>query len=388
MSTEPRAPLRLRPQDWPVPVRGEDWLGITDGVFLFHNDQPPDQQLIDMRISTQRIFLVTLVRPTPHIQPASFPRDFREFQLPLQGDRLLIRKAYAFSSPAAALIPLPGDAIPTGQDHPMPDATSPSRPRVLPAHTADAVLLALELEERWAEDWDTTAKGGARALLKMLGPLLPPPHRPLDVFAPATRGEVLGQRTLRATARVPAPALAHALRLSGTGGLILRPFRVDGPSPHSVVWLPGNLATVLEAAASLPNACGVVANARGLGVRVLATDYPAAFATLRKTAPPPPKLYYELAGLPLDTTAEPLAAALSAEGWTATPLRTFVRSNRRVWVLQAEGPPGFELLHTTVGTATLQLARDRPPRPAPAWQRVTAPVKGFKLVSPAQPSPA
>ena len=67
MSTVPRAPLRLRPHDWPVPLCGEDWLGITDGVFLFQKEQPPDQQLIDMRISTQRIFLVTLVLQTHNI---------------------------------------------------------------------------------------------------------------------------------------------------------------------------------------------------------------------------------------------------------------------------------------------------------------------------------
>ena len=166
--------------------------------------------------------------------------------------------------------------------------------------------------------------------------------------------------------------MPHALRCSGTGGLILRPFRVDGPSPHSVVWLPVDLATVLQAAASFPTACGVVANARGLGVRVPAMEYPAAFAALRKAPPPPPKLYYELAGLPLGMTAEPLAAALLAEGWTATPLRTFVRSRRRVWVLQAETPPEFDLLATDDGLATLQAARDRPPRPQPTWQKVTA----------------
>ena len=130
-----------------------------------------------------------------------------------------MRKAYAFCSPAAASVPLTGDLPTAGPDHPMPDAdshTARARPRDLSAAAADAVPLALEFEERWAADWTATVKGGPRALLKLLGALLPPPHRPLDVFALATRGDLLGQRTLRATARIPASVLPHALRLSGT----------------------------------------------------------------------------------------------------------------------------------------------------------------------------
>ena len=129
-----------------------------------------------------------------------------------------MRKAYAFCSPAAALIPLPGEAPASGSDDLMPDApAAAARPRALAAAAADATLLALELEERWAPEWAATARGGSRALSKLLGALLPSPHRPLDVFALATRGDIQGQRTLRATARIPAAALPQALRLSGTG---------------------------------------------------------------------------------------------------------------------------------------------------------------------------
>ena len=265
-----------------------------------------------------------------------------------------------------------------------------ARPRDLSAAAADAVPLALELEERWAADWAATVKGGPRALLKLLGALLPPPHRPLDVFALATRGDLLGQRTLRATARIPAAALPHALRLSGTGGLMIRPFRVDGPSPYAVVWVPGALPAVLLAAASFTLTCGLVSNARGLGVRVLSQDYPAAFAALRQAPPPARKLFYELAGAPLDVTAEPLAAALRAKGWTATPLRSFVRSGRRCWVLQAESAPEFSLLRTEAGLATLQPARDRPPRPSLPWTKVTAgaPAPAPALQAAAPPSTA
>ena len=53
---------------------------------------------------------------------------------------------------------------------------------------------------------------------------------------------------------------------------MLRPFRVDGPSPYAVVWVPGALPAVLLAAASFSGACGLVSNALGLGVRVLTDD--------------------------------------------------------------------------------------------------------------------
>ena len=160
------------------------------------------------------------------------------------------------------------------------------------------------------------------------------------------------------------------LRLSGTGGLIVRPFRVDGPSPYSVVWVPDALPAALLAAASLPNGCGLVANGRGLGIRVPAEDYATAYAVLRKAQPPAPLVNFELAGAPLGLTSEPLAAALRAEGWPATPLRTFVRNGRRSWILSAEGPPTFSLLRTDEGLATLQPARDRPPRPQQPWTQI------------------
>ncbi len=158
------------------------------------------------------------------------------------------------------------------------------------------------------------------------------------------------------------------LRLSGTGGLIVRPFRVDGPSPYSVVWVPDALPAALLAAASLPNGCGLVANGRGLGIRVPAEDYATAYAVLRKAQPPAPLVYFELAGAPLGLTPEPLAAALRAEGWPATPLRTFVRNGRRSWILSAEGLPTFSLLRTDEGLSTMQPARDLPldkSRPVP-----------------------
>ena len=377
-----------------MPVQGAAWPGGFDGVLLLGDSLPSAEQLTALAQSPHRVFLVSLRRPpapaaagpTPSTpvpqQPPSTPSapvpipTPRLLTLPLQGARLLVRKAYVFCSPAAVSVPLTGDPSTAESDHPMPDAPSATTPgwtgaRDLSAATADAVLLALELEERWAADWDATAQGGPRALLKMLAALMPPPHRPLDVFALATRGELLGQRTLRATARIPAAAVLDVLRLSGTGGLIIRPFRVDGPSPHSVVWVPGALPDALQAAASLPGACGLVANARGLGIRVLAADYAGAYAALRQAPPPAPKLFYELAGAPLDLTAEPLAAALRAEGWTATPLRSFVRSGRRCWVLQAEAAPEFSLLRTAAGLATLQPARDRPPRRSQPWTKVT-----------------
>ena len=395
----PAAPpaLRLRPEDWPVPVRDPGWADAADGVLFLGNSPPTPEQLTALPQSPHQIFLVCLRRPPPApaapgpasaSPPPAHPTP-RQFSLPLQGARLLVRPAYAFCSPAAASTPLPGEPPTAGADHSMPDASSAATPslaraRDLSAAAADAVLLALELEERWAPDWAATVQGGPRALLKLLSALLPAPHGPLDVFALATRGELLGQRVLRATARIPAAALSQALRLSGTGGLIVRPFRVDGPSPYSVVWVPGDLSAGLLAAASFPGACGLVANARGLGVRVLAADYPAAYAALRQAPAPAPKLYFELAGAPLGLTAEPLASALRAEGWTATPLRTFVRSGRRCWVLQAESMPEFSLLRTEAGLATLQPARDRPPRPSTAWTRLRASAP----VAPPAPAPA
>ena len=282
--------------------------------------------------------------------------------------RLTIRTSFIYTSAAAANLHLPGQP-PSPTSSSTSSATSTVRRLTT---TTDTVLVSIEMDERWASSWAEAAQG-PRSLKQRLLPLLPPPHQPLDVFSLATKGDLVGQRVLRATARIPAAALDATLAKSGHTGLFVRPFRTDGPSPHSIIWLPDlNLAAALQQAATLPSALGLVPNARGLGVRVRSNDYAAAYAALRQTSPPAPVSYYELAGAPPDLTANALAAALQTQGWTATPLRTFMRSGRRHWIIQSATTPTFSLLHTADGIATLQPARDRP-RPPTAWQRVARP---------------
>ena len=165
----PAAPavLCLRQEDWPVPIRDGAWPGGADGVLFLGDSLPTAEQLAALAQSPHRIFLVSLQRPPsvpaaasltsvppPSSQSPSAPVPTpapRPLNLPLQGARLLVRKAYAFCSPAAASVPLTGDP-PVGSDHPMPDASANNptlgRARDLLATADDAVLLALELEER------------------------------------------------------------------------------------------------------------------------------------------------------------------------------------------------------------------------------------------------
>ena len=219
-------PFSLRPADWPVPVRDPTWAGGADGV-VFLGDLQPTLPLIEaLSRPADRILLVTLRRPPATPLPNTAPLTPEQVPLPLlRGDRLLVRTSFVFRSPAAASLPLPGCPPPSDSSSP---STSQARTLTAPP---DTLLVSLELAERWAPNWSTVAQGGARALRQLLSPLLPSPHRLLDLFSLATRGELLGQRVLRATARIPAAALSPVLRLSGTGASSCAPSAWRAPPP-------------------------------------------------------------------------------------------------------------------------------------------------------------
>ena len=147
---------------------------------------------------------------------------------------------------------------------------------------------------------------------------------------------------MRAVVRVAVKAVETLLLSSGVAGLFLRPYftpLVDS-SAHAIIWLGDScLLQALSQAKKVPGALGLVRNWRGLGLRVPAAMLTAAHMVLHNAAPPQPKRFFEVTGVPLSVGWEGISTVFESAGWTAQPLRSFVRQGKRTWVATATTEP-------------------------------------------------
>jgi hypothetical protein len=252
----------------------------------------------------------------------------------------------------------------------------------------------VEVDEGWfPSPWKELQQSGARGLRRLLRGRVARPADLLDVFALAYRGDVQGSRALRAVVRVVPAEAGKLLASSGEGGLFFRSlFRPETAeqerAKHGVVWLDLPLTEALEKASGVPGACGLVRNARGLGVRVAATQLEAAYAALKGKAKPSPKALYEVSGVPLAVGPEHMEKVLVEMGWSGRALRTFVRRGARVWVVEADSSPAAEVWTVDSALVTVQPAQPRRSAPA-AWSRTPPKEIKVQMGPPApRPSPA
>jgi hypothetical protein len=252
----------------------------------------------------------------------------------------------------------------------------------------------VEVDERWfPSPWKEFQQSGAGGLRRLLRGRAPRPADLLDVFALAYRGEVQGSRALRAVVRVVPAAAEKLLASSGEGGLFFRSlFRPETAelerAKHGVVWLDLPLTEALEKARGVPGACGLVRNARGLGVRVAAAQLEAAYAALKGKPKPSPKELFEVSGVPLAVGPEHMEKVLVEMGWSGRALRTFVRRGARVWVVEADSPPAAEVWTVDSALVTVQPAQPRRATPA-QWSRTPPKEPQVQMGPPApRPSPA
>ena len=354
-------PWALRPEDWPVPVLAPAELQASSpGVALVPLAEAP-ALLQRLQGSPASVAVVTL-----RSLPSSSPSAAEHFSVPLQrGKELLPAKVWVHSCGPAPVAPTLAPKK-VGSYSPDPSTTQ----------------LVVEVDERWfSSPWNEFQLRGARGLRRLLAGRVSQPADLLDVFALAYRGEVQGSRALRAVVRVVPAAQAKLLASSGEDGIFFRSlFRPETAeqerAKHGVVWLDLPLAEALEQARGIPGACGLVRNARGLGVRVAAAQLEAAYAALKGKDKPPPKALYEVSGVPLAMGPGHMEKVLVEMGWSGRALRTFVRRGARVWVVEADSPPSATVWTVDSALVTVQPAQPRRATPAP-WSRT--PPKEIKV---------
>ena len=367
-----KEPWALRPLDWPVPVLPAAELQTSSpGVALVPAPEAP-ALLQRLQGSTAAVAVVTL-RSLPNS-----PLLAAESSVPLQrGPNLLPAKVWVYSCGPTPVAPklTPKQVGPTSAD---PSTTQ----------------LVVEVDERYfPSSWSELQQSGARGLLRLLRGRAARRTDILDVFALAYRGELQGSRAVRAVVRVVPAAVEKMLASSGEGGLFFRSLFLPETAEverakHGVVWLDLPLAEALEKAKGVPWACGLVRNARGLGVRVVAAQLEAAYAALKGKQKPTPKALYEVSGVPLAVGPEHMEKVLAEMGWSGRALRTFVRRGARVWVVEADTPPAADVWTVDSALVTVQPAQPRRATPA-QWSRTPPKEPQVQMGPPApRPSPA
>ena len=157
-------------------------------------------------------------------------------------------------------------------------------------------------------------------------------------------------------------------------------FRLDEERrQHAVMWVDGDLTSVLLKATTYPPSLGLVRNPRGLGIRVPAGLRSEAYQALMGKSPPPPIHYYEVAGVPLPMATNDLVGVLQTEGWLVKPVRSFLRRGARVWVVAAEQTPPQH------GCPSAMEACTKPSFPSASWNLEKSRCCSFSVCT---PSPA
>ena len=290
--------------------------------------------------------------------PSSSPSAAESFSVPLRrGEELLPAKVWVYSCGPTPVVPTLAPRK-VGPQSPDPSTTQ----------------LVVEVDEHWfPSPWKEFQLSGARGLRCLIAGRVSRPADLLDVFALAYRGELVGSRALRAVVWVVSAAQDTLLISSGQDGIFFRSlFRPESAeeerAKHGAVWLDLPLVEALEKAHAVPRACGLVRNARGLGVRVAAAQLEAAYAALNGKAKPSPKALYEVSGVPLAVGPGLMEKVLVEMGWSGRAMRTFVRRGARVWVVEADSAPSAAVWTVDSALITVQPALPRRATPV-VWSR-------------------
>jgi len=347
-------PLKLRSADWDVPICEETSIGLeggTPGVVL---TTPAGAAEVMARLGMVPLpGAIALVTLSPVVG-----KEGLECTLPLLRDsRVVAARCFLYQLGNIVVRPKPF-----------------ARQVMAAASTSELVV---EMDEAFlpAGQWELVKTGGLKAMRSKVEALTGRGQL-LDCYGFAVRGETLGSRVARAMLRLSTDAKEVVLKASGQGGMFSRPlFRLDEERrQHAVMWVDGDLTSVLLKATTYPPSLGLVRNPRGLGIRVPAGLRSEAYQALMGKSPPPPIHYYEVAGVPLPMAANDVVGVLQTEGWLVKPVRSFLRRGARVWVVAAEQTPPVELLWMGEALVTVQTARELKPVPHGIWKKAAAAV--------------
>ena len=178
---------------------------------------------------------------------------------------------------------------------------------------------------------------------------------------------------MQAVAVNPSKHKQKALSSSGLDGVFVRPFIMNDEDRAAFRVVPFPDKTTLDAALRQAKflgeiASGVVEMRKGYGVRVKAEK----FASVAKQLHPDSHSHlvgdkWEISGLPKGACADAVVAFVT--GWNAVPLYSFVRGQRRTWVVRAEECPPWQKLQHQDGLVVFTKASSYPSKlPRERWQ--------------------
>ena len=245
-------------------------------------------------------------------------------------------------------------------------------------------VIVMRCAKKWAGDikWGAATANpipAAKGWLKQRADIVA-----IDCFHPTTFVTHGGLHVMQIMARIPEEHLATALRHSGGDGVFCREiFTSDADKEkHKIVWLDPDcsLEAALRQSKRVEGSVGLIANDRGLGVRVVKEQHKFAVATLQGDAAAQvlDHSLFEASGVPVWWTQDTLEECLMEWGWEAKGVsRGYVKNGRRVWILKAKDSPSGAYMQTDEGLVTVQCAKKLPPRGPVAtnrWRRGSGPV--------------
>ena len=205
--------------------------------------------------------------------------------------------------------------------------------------------------------------------------------KPLDVFRPTMIAGPDGSRGIRVLVRMSTNALQTVLTNSGKNSVFSRPLFIaeSDRAMYKIVWLKDScLEEALRQAARMRTSVGLVANAKGLGIRVPADSFEecATFALGDEAAQKLTGDLWELTGTPLSWDQDAVAQVLLDQNWAATIVRPFRRGSTRTWIVRfaKDQVPSSNLLQADEEGHLIRVQKATPSVPkAPAkswtWKR-------------------
>jgi len=191
----------------------------------------------------------------------------------------------------------------------------------------------------------------------------------MDVWSPERKSSIFGE-WMQIMFRVLEQDAETVLKASGKDGVFTRPFFAteEDRLVHKVVWLPTDtkLQEANRQAERMEKALGLVANSRGLGIRVPAVEAEAATSVLLgpEAAADLKKEQWEISNVPFTWSKEMLEAELAGMAWQAQVQCSRAPFGRtaRTWFCLAEHPPMKNYLQHEDGLAAIQKAKSTPPK--------------------------
>ena len=189
----PLAPFQLRSVDWPVPVRQLSALQPAEPGVAFAGIAEAKKALDRLGTTTGLVAVVTM-KPLPNRNG-----DIKVIPL-LRGDRLQTSLCHIYSLG-------PGKVLPC------------TSARAVDTQAGSAELVVEVVEMHHPDPWESVLSAGLRGLRKYLESLVPGGRHILDCYRLVYKGEIIGQRVLRATMRVTTDYKEPLVKRSGENGI-------------------------------------------------------------------------------------------------------------------------------------------------------------------------